>query len=150
RAHGRAPAKGRRPTPFSEADDRTRRFALVAHRGTERLVLVRKRTYGEAQKRAYGRTQGQMPSHVRHRRARRRSDHPCRRLKDRPRLTQPGSPPPGAGKFTSLRRFARSSWWQVAFDDDLTGWATQGGLASATPGAPTLTFSAYPPSVAPG
>src|SRR5208283_4456191 len=52
RAHGRAPAKGRRPTPFSEADDRTRRFAVVAHRGTERLVLVRKRTYGEAQKRA--------------------------------------------------------------------------------------------------
>src|SRR5271166_896185 len=96
------------------------------------------------------RTQGQMPSHVRHRRARRRSDHPCRRLQDRPRLTQPGSPPPGAGKFTSLSRFARSSWWQVAFDDDLTGWATQGGLASATPGAPTLTFSAYSPSVGPG
>ena len=43
-----------------------------------------------------------------------------------------------------------STWWQVAFDDDLTGWATQGGLAPATPTAPTLTFSANPPSVAPG
>ena len=38
------------------------------------------------------RTQGQMPSHVRHRRARRRSDHPCRRLQDRPCLTQLGAP----------------------------------------------------------
>src|SRR5271166_2569842 len=49
------------------------------------------------------RTQGQMPSHVRHRRARRRSDHPCRRLQDRTCLTHPASPPPGPGKFTSLR-----------------------------------------------
>ena len=37
-------------------------------------------------------SQGQMPSHVRHRRARRRSDHPCRRLQDRPCLTQLGAP----------------------------------------------------------
>jgi hypothetical protein len=51
------------------------------------------------------RTQGQMPSHVRHRRTRRRSDHPCRRLQDRSCLTHSASPPPGAGKFTSLRVF---------------------------------------------
>ena len=43
-----------------------------------------------------------------------------------------------------------ATWWQVAFDDDLTGWATQSGLAAVSPTAPTLTFSAYPPSVAPG
>ena len=43
-----------------------------------------------------------------------------------------------------------STWWQVAFDDDLTGWTYQGGLAPASPTAPTLTFSANPPSVAPG
>src|SRR5271165_184906 len=43
----------------------------------------------------------------RHPRARRRSDHPCRRLQDRPCLTQPGSPPPGTGKFTSLRVFCK-------------------------------------------
>ena len=43
-----------------------------------------------------------------------------------------------------------ATWWQVAFDDDLTGWVSQGGLAAASPNAPTLTFSANPPSVAPG
>src|SRR5271166_3825506 len=43
-----------------------------------------------------------------------------------------------------------ATWWQVAFDDDLTGWATQSGLAAVSPTAPTLTFSAYPPNVAPG
>ena len=43
-----------------------------------------------------------------------------------------------------------ATWWQVSFDDDLTGWATQGALAPASPNAPTLSFSANPPSVAPG
>jgi len=43
-----------------------------------------------------------------------------------------------------------STWWQVAFDDDLTGWTYQGGLAPASPTAPTLSFSANPSSVAPG
>src|SRR5271165_1076103 len=48
------------------------------------------------------------------------------------------------------------TWWQVAFADDLTGWAFQSGptyqngLAPASPTAPTLSFSANPPSVAPG
>src|SRR5271165_3353203 len=55
------------------------------------------------------RTQGQMPSHVRHRRARRRSDHPCRRLEDRPYLTEPRAAPQ-RGKFPSLRSSARGSW----------------------------------------
>jgi hypothetical protein len=43
-----------------------------------------------------------------------------------------------------------ATWWQVAFDDDLTGWTTQSVLAAVSPTAPTLTFSANPPSVAPG
>ncbi len=43
-----------------------------------------------------------------------------------------------------------NTWWQVAFDDDLTGWTYQGGLAPASPTAPTLSFSANPPTVAPG
>ena len=43
-----------------------------------------------------------------------------------------------------------STWWQVAFDDDLTGWTSQAGLALASPKAPTLSFSANPPSVASG
>src|SRR5208282_621902 len=43
-----------------------------------------------------------------------------------------------------------STWWQVAFDNDLTGWTSQGGLAPASPNAPTVSFSAYPASVAPG
>jgi hypothetical protein len=42
------------------------------------------------------------------------------------------------------------TWWEVAFDDDLTGWTYQSGLAPASPNAPTLTFSANPASVAPG
>jgi hypothetical protein len=42
------------------------------------------------------------------------------------------------------------TYWQVAFDDDLTGWAVQGALAPASPNAPELTFSANPASVAPG
>ena len=42
------------------------------------------------------------------------------------------------------------TWWQVAFDDDLTGWVNQAGLAAASPNAPNLTFNANPPSVAPG
>src|SRR5208283_1659143 len=48
------------------------------------------------------------------------------------------------------------TWWQVAFNDDLAGWTFQSGptyatgLAAASPNAPTLTFSANPPSVAPG
>ena len=43
-----------------------------------------------------------------------------------------------------------NTWWKVAFDDDLTGWTYQGGLAPASPTAPTLSFSANPPTVAPG
>jgi hypothetical protein len=47
------------------------------------------------------------------------------------------------------------TWWQVAFDDDLTGWTYQSGptyvgLAAALPKAPSLTFGASPGSIALG
>ena len=48
------------------------------------------------------------------------------------------------------------TWWQVAFDDDLTGWTFQSGpsysngLAPASPAAPTLLFDANPVAIAPG
>jgi hypothetical protein len=42
------------------------------------------------------------------------------------------------------------TFWQVAFDDNLTGWVYRSGIESASPGAPTLTFSAKPQSVASG
>ena len=50
-----------------------------------------------------------MPSHVRHRRARRRSDHPCRQLQDRPCLTQLGSPRPAQENSPRSGCSARSS-----------------------------------------
>ena len=79
-------------------DDRIYDFRTMAERVNARL----KDEFAQISPRPR-RAQGQMPSHVRHRRARRRSDHPCRRLQDRPCLTQRGSPPAGAGKFTSLK-----------------------------------------------
>ena len=36
------------------------------------------------------------------------------------------------------------TWWKVAFNDNLTGWVYQSGLALASPTAPTLSFSASP------
>ncbi len=42
------------------------------------------------------------------------------------------------------------TWWQVSFNDNLTGWVYQGNLAPASPTAPTLTFSANPTYIAPG
>jgi hypothetical protein len=44
----------------------------------------------------------------------------------------------------------KNIWWQVAFDDDLTGWVVQSGLAAVSPTAPTLWLSASPLSVASG
>jgi hypothetical protein len=41
-----------------------------------------------------------------------------------------------------------STWWKVAFDDDLTGWVVQNALAAASSNAPTLTFSAKPGAIA--
>ena len=41
-------------------------------------------------------------------------------------------------------------WWQVAFNDNLTGWTDQDGLAEASVGAPILPFSASPAGVAYG
>ena len=43
-----------------------------------------------------------------------------------------------------------TTFWRVAFYDDLTGWTDQGGLAAASPTAPTLSFHASPGGVAPG
>ena len=42
------------------------------------------------------------------------------------------------------------TWWQVFFNDDLTGWSYQSGLEAASSTAPRLSFSANPASVAPG
>jgi hypothetical protein len=42
------------------------------------------------------------------------------------------------------------TWWQVAFDDDLTGWIYQSNVAAVSPTAPTLTFGANPASIASG
>jgi hypothetical protein len=42
------------------------------------------------------------------------------------------------------------TWWQVAFDDDLTGWTSQSSIAAVSLSAPTLMFSANPPAVALG
>jgi hypothetical protein len=42
------------------------------------------------------------------------------------------------------------TWWEVAFDDDLTGWVVQSAVAAASPNAPTLMFSASPEGIAPG
>ena len=87
---------------MSDFDDLIYDFRTMAERVNARL----KDEFGQISPRPR-RSQGQMPSHVRHRRARRRSDHPCRRLQDRPCLTHPASPPPGPGKFTSLRVFCK-------------------------------------------
>ena len=42
------------------------------------------------------------------------------------------------------------TWWQVAFDDDLTGWISQANVAAVSPTAPTLSFRANPVGVASG
>ena len=42
------------------------------------------------------------------------------------------------------------TWWQVSFNDNLTGWVYQGNLAGVSPTAPTLLLSANPPYIAPG
>ena len=43
-----------------------------------------------------------------------------------------------------------STFWEVAFNDNLTGWVYQGSLALAAPTAPTLSFSASPGAIALG
>jgi hypothetical protein len=42
------------------------------------------------------------------------------------------------------------TWWEVSFNDDLTGWTTQSSLEAASSTAPTLSFSASPASITPG
>jgi hypothetical protein len=42
------------------------------------------------------------------------------------------------------------TWWQVSFDNDLTGWTYQGGLAALSPAAPTLMVGANPGFIASG
>ena len=59
-----------------------------------------------------------------------------------------GARQPGRGHRRSSEQ--PYTWWKVAFDDDLTGWTYQGGLAAASPNAPTLSFSASPAYIAPG
>src|SRR5208283_814613 len=43
-----------------------------------------------------------------------------------------------------------ATWWQVAWDDDLIGWVTQGAITDPTPAAPIVRFSANPAVVATG
>jgi hypothetical protein len=43
-----------------------------------------------------------------------------------------------------------NTWWQVSFNDGLTGWTYQSGVAAVSPTAPTVSFSANPASVPPG
>src|SRR6201997_3231767 len=108
RRQGRRGPRGRAPEAHPHARLR-RRNLRFPHHGRARQRPVERRVRRQISPRSR-RTQGQMPSHVRHRRARRRSDHPRRQLKDnRPCLIHPGSPPPGARKFASLRRSARGS-----------------------------------------
>src|SRR5271165_3389948 len=104
-SQGRMRPRGRAPEAHPHARLRRPDLRFPHHGGTRQRPFER-RVRRQISPRPR-RTQGQMPSHVRHRRARRRSDHPCGRLQDRPCLTQPGSPPPGAGKFTSLRVFCK-------------------------------------------
>jgi hypothetical protein len=40
------------------------------------------------------------------------------------------------------------TWFQVVFDDDLTGWTYQTGLAAVSPTAPTIVIGASPGSIA--
>src|SRR5580658_2782395 len=42
------------------------------------------------------------------------------------------------------------TWWQVAFDDDLTGWISESSLAAVSPTAPMLMLGANPTSIASG
>jgi hypothetical protein len=42
------------------------------------------------------------------------------------------------------------TWWQVAFDDNLTGWIAQGNVAAVSPTAPTLIIGPNPGSIASG
>src|SRR5271165_4424675 len=98
--------RGRAPEAHPHA--RLRRPDLrFPHHGRTRQRPVERRVRRQISSRPR-RAQGQMPSHVRHRRARRRSDHPCRRLEDRPYLTEPRAAPQ-RGKFPSLRSSARGS-----------------------------------------
>jgi hypothetical protein len=42
------------------------------------------------------------------------------------------------------------TWWQAVFNDDLTGWTVQTGLAAVSPTAPTLMIGASPGSIVSG
>ena len=41
-------------------------------------------------------------------------------------------------------------WWQVSFNDDLTGWTYSTGITPVSPTAPTLTLNANPIFISPG
>src|SRR5271166_6166289 len=42
-----------------------------------------------------------------------------------------------------------STWWDVAFNDGLTGWVYQGSVAAVSPTAPSVSLSANPASIPP-
>ena len=112
-SQGRMEPRGRAHEAHPHARLR-RRDLRFPHHGRTRQRSVERRVRRQVSPRP-GRAQGQMPSDVRHRRPRRRSNHPRRRPQGRLRLTKPRHPL-GAGKITSFRpfckrlKYARSSW----------------------------------------
>ena len=60
-----------------------------------------------------------------------------------------GAGKPGHGHRRSRER-RLDDMVEVSFNDDLTGWAYQSGLAAASSTAPTLSFGASPASIATG
>ena len=99
-------------------DDLIYDFRTMAERVNARL----KDEFGQISPRPR-RAQGQMPSHVRHRCARRRSDHPRRRLQDRTCLTtrvhsrpaQENSPRSGCSARSSVEKNSNGYYYQSNF-----------------------------------
>ena len=75
-----------------------------------------------------------------------RSTQPRRRV--RPRSAPSG--PATRAWSSAVQRATGATWWEVAFNNGLTGWIYQSGVAAVSPTAPPVSFSANPASVPPG